>query len=176
MRLRSVLRVGVLLLLAQNAPGFEVTSAHYRIRGGNLNGGGHAAMVSTAPVPKIGALGGSIGQAEALGWSGSLVSLRTIAPGFWPIVAGGFPNLDADLDVIQAFRDDCVDDLDVIAHRNSLADPVGSALSLAGTEKPRRSRSGSEGDLAPGLSRAGSVDPPREHAVRVREETTHSLP
>jgi hypothetical protein len=170
-RFTTVCRISAFVLLAQSAAGFEMSSPSYRIRGGNLNGGGVTAMVSTAPAPGVGSLGASIGQSEALGFSGSTVTLRTIAPGFWPIVAGGFPHLDADLDVIQAFRDDCpfaydpaqsdsggvgtlapdgigdacqcgdvdddgvVDDLDVIAYRDSLADPLGSALSLAGTAK-----------------------------------------
>ncbi len=50
---------------------------------------------------------GSAFQSEALGFSGSTATLRTLAPGFWPIVAGGFPSLDSDLDGIQSFRDNC---------------------------------------------------------------------
>ena len=95
------------LALAPGAGALELSSASYRILGSNLNGGGHAAMVSTAPNPSIGSLGGSIGQSEALGFSGSTLTLRTIAPGFWPIVGGGFPTLDSDADVIAAYRDNC---------------------------------------------------------------------
>jgi hypothetical protein len=93
--------------LTDTAGAVEMSSASYRILGANLNGGGHPALVSTAPVPAIGSVGTSIGQSEALGFSGSLATLRTIAPGFWPIVGGGFPTLDSDADAIQSFRDNC---------------------------------------------------------------------
>jgi hypothetical protein len=158
--------LGVAFLSASAAHAIELASPSYRVLGANLNGGGHPAMTSTEFV-----VGASIGQSGALGFSGSVTTLRTVAPGFWPIVLGGFPNLDSDGDVIQAFRDNCaytfnpgqadsggiddvradsigdacqcgdvdddgiVDDLDVLAYRASLADPIGSALSPAGVSK-----------------------------------------
>ena len=64
-------------------------------------------MTSTALVPNIASLGASTGQAEALGFTGSSITLATVAPGFWPIVAGGFRTLDADADLIAAYRDNC---------------------------------------------------------------------
>lgn len=107
-RLRATcLGVGLACFAAAPAFALDLSSASYRIRGASLNGGGHPAMVSTAPVPAVGSLGASIGQSEALGFSGSAATLRTLAPGFWPIVGGGFPTLDSDADAIQAFRDNC---------------------------------------------------------------------
>jgi hypothetical protein len=157
--------------LCSDAGAVELSSASYKILGSNLNGGGHSVMVSTAPSPAIGSLGSSVGQSEALGFSGSSVTLRTIAPGFWPIVNGGFPTLDADADVVAAYRDNCpfafnptqadngsilsvvedgigdacqcadvnddglVDHDDYDAYRDSLADPVGFALTPEGVAK-----------------------------------------
>jgi hypothetical protein len=107
MRSAALLALVLGLALASGAGAIELSSASYRILGSNLNGGGHPAMVSTAASPAIGSLGGSVGQSEALGFSGSALTLRTIAPGFWPIVSGGFPTLDSDADVIAAYRDNC---------------------------------------------------------------------
>ena len=108
--MRLLLRVTAVVALA---PGLAVaspmSSAHYRIAGSNLNGGGITAMTSTAPVPKVGGLGVSTGQAEALGFAGSLITLFSVAPGFWPIVGGEFcaDVLDSDADLIAAYRDNC---------------------------------------------------------------------
>ncbi len=93
--------------IAPDTAAVELSSAHYRIRGSNLNGGGHAALTSTASIPRIGAIGASVGQSEPLGFSGRTSTLRTVAPGFWPIVLGGFPTLDPDADVVAAYRDNC---------------------------------------------------------------------
>jgi hypothetical protein len=104
---RTALAALVLAALAASAGATEMASASYRILGSHLNGGGHPALLSGAPVPSIGSAGTSIGQSEALGFSGGATTLRTLAPGFWPIVGGGLPSLDADGDVIQSFRDNC---------------------------------------------------------------------
>ncbi len=95
------------MALSNGASALDLTSASYRIRGSNVNGGGSTAMTSTAPSPRIGALGSSIGQAEALGFSGSSLTLISVVPGFWPILAGGFPTLDSDADFVPAYRDNC---------------------------------------------------------------------
>ena len=81
------------LAFAHASSAVELAGATYRVHGSNLNGGGSNSA--------------SLGQSEALGFSGSTATLRTIAPGFWPIVAGGFPSLDLDLDGRQSFRDNC---------------------------------------------------------------------
>ena len=114
----------VALVVASPSLAATMSSASYRVVGANANGGGSALMLSTAPSPAIGALGASVGQSEALGFSGSLVTLRTIAPGFWPLV-GGFPHLDSDADLIQAFRDNCP-----FAYNPTQSD-LGGILSLA---------------------------------------------
>jgi hypothetical protein len=98
------------LALAQTSSAGTMTSAHYRIVGANTNGGG--------------GLSGTVGQSEALGFSGSVLTLRTLAPGFWPLV-GGFPHLDSDADLIQAYRDNCP-----FAYNPTQSD-LGGILSLA---------------------------------------------
>lgn len=100
----------VALALAQTPSAGTMTSAHYRIVGANTNGGS--------------GLRGTVGQSVALGFSGSLLTLRTLAPGFWPLV-GGFPHLDADADLIQAYRDNCP-----FAYNPTQSD-LGGILSLA---------------------------------------------
>ena len=98
------------LALAQTSSAATMASAHYRIVGANTNGGS--------------GLSGSVGQSEALGFSGSVLTLRTLAPGFWPLV-GGFPHLDSDADLIQAYRDNCP-----FAYNPTQSD-LGGVLSLA---------------------------------------------
>ena len=114
-----------LLLLSPVARAVTLASAHYRIVGANANGGGVTALVSTAPPPvrTIGALGASAGQSEALGISGSPVTLRTVVPGFWPLVH--VLPIDADADAIPAYRDNCP-----FAFNPTQSD-VGGILSLA---------------------------------------------
>jgi hypothetical protein len=85
----------------------DMVSTSFLLRGGNINAGGSADMLASPPGSGIGSLGASIGQSEALGYSGSLATLSTNAPGFWPLVAGDLPMLDADEDGIQAFLDNC---------------------------------------------------------------------
>ncbi len=85
----------------------EMTSASYRVRGANFNSGGMPFMVSTASVPLIGGSGTTLGQSGTVGFKGSQVALTTEVGGLWPVVAGGFPNLDVDIDSIQSFRDNC---------------------------------------------------------------------
>ncbi len=94
-----------LLCAAGPSAAGELTSASFRLRGANLNGGSQAALQSTAPSPRFAASGVALGQSGALGFSGSGASLTSAAPGFWPIAAGEFPNLDLDGDGLQAFAD-----------------------------------------------------------------------
>jgi len=136
MRSAAVLALVVGLALPSRASAVELSSASFRILGSNLNSGGHPAMLSTAPSPAIGSLGGSVGQSEALGFSGSLLTLRTVAPGFWPIVNGGFPTLDSDADVIAAYRDNCPftfnpTQIDSGAILSVVADGIGDACQCA---------------------------------------------
>ncbi len=94
--------VGCMILLVGGlAHGEELTSASFRLLGANFNSGGAASLQGTT-----GASGVSIGQSEAVGFSGSTLDLTTSAPGFWPIVPGALPNLDVDGDLSPGFLDD----------------------------------------------------------------------
>ncbi|MFQ5515694.1 MAG: thrombospondin type 3 repeat-containing protein [Myxococcota bacterium] len=97
------------LLLATSAAAVDLSSENFLVIGSNFNGGGAARLTPAVPGSGIGSLGSSIGQSEALGFSGSTdpSSLMTAVPGFWPIVAGAFPTLDIDGDGFQAFLDNC---------------------------------------------------------------------
>jgi hypothetical protein len=82
----------------------ELTSASFRLVGSHFGGAGSAALPS--PGPRFGGSGVALGQGDALGWSGGTGSLTTSAPGFWPIVAGSLPTLDADHDGLASWLDD----------------------------------------------------------------------
>jgi len=103
--LHGVAITGLLALGAARAEALEMTSASFSSRGGNPNGGGTTQLTSTAGSPAFSGGGGSIGQSEAIGASGSLADLTTNAPGFWAIARGEFPSLDADGDGVQSFLD-----------------------------------------------------------------------
>lgn len=70
--------------------------------------GAHPASVSRARVafatslPRLGSTGYSLGQLSAVGFVGAQSTLQVAALGFWPIVAGGFPNIDTDADGIAS--------------------------------------------------------------------------
>ena len=102
---RVVLSACLFLLGAGSAAALDMTSASYSSLGGNPNGGGSLNLTSTAPSPTFEG-GGSLGQSEAIGLSGSSNNLTTSRLGFWAIVQGRLPSLDADSDQIQSFLDD----------------------------------------------------------------------
>ena len=83
----------------------ELTSPNYRHRAGHFN----AAMVRGLPyVPgntSIRHVNGSLGQSEAVTFSGVANDLTTVAAGIWPIVVGALPSLDLDGDFSPAFLD-----------------------------------------------------------------------
>ena len=81
-----------LALLPTGALAGDLTSTSFRLRGAHLS----AAAGTEA----------SVGQPEAIGFGASGSSLRTSAPGFWPIVAGELPQLDPDGDLIPSYLDD----------------------------------------------------------------------
>jgi hypothetical protein len=106
-RVRVLWSICLLVLSAGPAAALEMTSASYTSRGGNPNGGGSTDLTSTAPLSAFfSELAGSLGQREAVGLSGSPSNLTTSRPGFWAIVQGELPFLDADSDGIQSFLDD----------------------------------------------------------------------
>ena len=102
---------GVLLALctALSASAGDSSSASFTSRGGHLATSGSGALAAAHFSG-----GGSAGQSEAIGPSGSSITLRSQAGGFWPIVVGAFPALDQDGDGRQAFLDSD-DDNDGIA-------------------------------------------------------------
>lgn len=110
-----LLAIVLVVLFAGPAAAVELTSASYSATSGNTNSGS-AVMSSTAPNPAFSTAAGSTGQQEALGLSGSASSLTTARPGYWPVVFGAMPSLDADGDGVQSFLDpdddnDGLDDL-----------------------------------------------------------------
>ena len=94
----------VLGLAAASASAADLTSASYRVRGLHAAAGG-ARLTSTAVAPKIGPSGSSLGQGDAIGPAGSAANLTTSWPGFWPLVAGALPSLDADGDLRPTYLD-----------------------------------------------------------------------
>ncbi len=104
------MRLGLTLVacaLAAAAPAHagDLASASFRLRGIHPASIGPARLTSQAPTPMIGGAGISLGQADALGPSGSASSLRTVYPGFWVLRAGALPSLDIDHDARPGFLD-----------------------------------------------------------------------
>jgi hypothetical protein len=100
-RARSGLLLLAVLLLGGATASADSTSASFRLRGL------HPASVGPSIVSgSTFSSGASVGQAEAIGPSGSDADLTSSYPGFWAAVAGAVPSLDADGDGIQRFRDD----------------------------------------------------------------------
>src|SRR5262245_2747918 len=107
MRLFRLAIVGALAAApGVGAHGAELTSASYRLRGLHPESLGPRILTSSLPSPSLSASGVSLGQGEAIGPSGSAVDLRSHFPGFWPLVAGALPSLDADGDLRPVFLDD----------------------------------------------------------------------
>ena len=102
---RALPLVLALLGIAAAARAGDLTSASYRLRGLHPASVGPARLASSAPAPAIGSSGASLAQGDALGPAGSAVNLTTSWPGFWPLVAGALPALDADGDGRQTFLD-----------------------------------------------------------------------
>ena len=114
---RPTLHVGSLALLVACPASADLSSASYTIRGGNVSAA--ASDLSSSSYTGFGALG----QSEAIGFSGGAADLTTIAPGFFPIVAGDFADLDLDGDGVAYF-------LDADADGDGLADVVETNTSI----------------------------------------------
>ena len=95
----SIVVLAAFLGSAATAWGADLTSTGYRLRGGHVNAAGNSLLQSTAPIPRFSGSRVSVGQAEAIGFSGSTSDLESSATGFWPIVQGGLASLDFDGDV-----------------------------------------------------------------------------
>ena len=102
----ALVALAAILTSALPAEGTELSSTSFRLLGGHIGAGGSALLQSTAPGRRFSGSGVSIGQPEAIGFSGSSSDLRSSAPGFWPVVQGDLVSLDFDADGIQAFFDD----------------------------------------------------------------------
>lgn len=93
------------LLWTSHAAAVELTSPNYRHRAGNLNAGMLRGLPYDPGNASIRHVNGSLGQSEAVTFSGRANGLTTVAAGFWPIVSGSLPSLDLDGDVSPAFLD-----------------------------------------------------------------------
>jgi hypothetical protein len=97
----SLAAMGLLLLLPSSAAlGEDLVSASFRMRGAGVSSG--VSLLDSGSDSS----GVAVAQPEPPGFAGSQNDLTTVAPGFWPIVAGGFPNLDLDGDLRPGFLDD----------------------------------------------------------------------
>jgi len=112
-----LLSSGLLFLPVSKAGAADSSSANYTLRGAGTNGG--TTVVATAP---SGASSGfTLGRIPTPRPSAGFASLDTVAPGFWPIVRGAYPNLDIDGDGVPAFLDldDDGDGLDDLVETNT---------------------------------------------------------
>jgi hypothetical protein len=98
----------VLLVAGSPAGAGELSSAGHRIVGGHLAATAGASLVGASPSPAYSGTG-SAGQGGPVGFSGGALDLTTVAAGFWPVVAGDLPGLDADGDGVRAYEDNCLD-------------------------------------------------------------------
>ncbi len=94
------------LWIAGSAAGADLTSTSFRLRGLHLASLGPSVLASSSPSPVISASAVSLGQGEAIGPAGSASDLTSHFPGFWPLVAGALPSLDADGDSRPVFLDE----------------------------------------------------------------------
>lgn len=105
-RFRLAITAALVALSAVAAHGADLTSASYRLRGLHPESLGPRILNPGAPSSAFSASGVSLGQGEAIGPSGSAVDLSSHFPGFWPLVAGALPSLDADGDLRPTFLDE----------------------------------------------------------------------
>ena len=87
------------------AMALELTSSSYRHRAGNLNSAMVRAVTIDPGNASIQHALGSLGQSEAVTFSGLPNDLTTMAAGVWPVVVGSLPSLDLDGDFSPAFLD-----------------------------------------------------------------------
>ena len=108
----------------------------------------------------------SIGQAEALGFSGSTSDLTSSAAGFWPVVQGDLASLDFDGDGIQAFFDDD-DDNDGLLDSVETNTGVFNSAADTGTD-PLDPDTDGDG-IDDGLEVSGGTDPTDANSPAVAE-------
>ena len=104
MRVLTLLHLAAAVIgIALPAPGADLTSASFRMRGAHE--ASVAARALSSAGPRFSASGVALGQADALGFAGGSSSLSMSAPGFWPIAAGAFPHHDVDGDGVASWLD-----------------------------------------------------------------------
>jgi len=142
-----------LLAFAAALPAFagDLSSPGYVSRGGHVSASGSGALSAASF-----AGGGSAGQSEAIGPSGSSNTLSTQASGFWPIVVGAFPALDQDGDGRQAFLDSD-DDNDGIA--DSFETNTGVFVSAADTGTNPNDADSDDDGFVDGAEVVAATDP-----------------
>lgn len=137
-------------LLASQSAAADLQSASYTLRGGHVSAGG-----ISAASPSFSSMA-AVGQSEPVGPSGSPLDLGTVAPGFFPILAGALPGLDGDLDGVAWFLDpdDDGDGLDDSVETNT------GAFVSAGDTGTDPLLADSDGDGVPdGIETGGGSDP-----------------
>ena len=148
-----------LVLVSSSADAGELSSASYRHRAGTFSSStaaGTSALVSAAIDPAFGSAETSVGGAPSVAPVGSLGTLSSLLPGFWPIVLGALPTLDLDGDLAQFFldEDDDGDGLDDVHETGT-----GFFVSATNTgTSPTRVDSDGDG-FADGVEVAAGTDP-----------------
>lgn len=129
----------------------ELTGPEHRLRGAHFQAAG-------APRPGAGGSGLSLGSPAAAGPAGHSGDLRSVYPGFWPIVAGHLADLDLDGDAVPAFLDPD-DDGDALADEVETNTGFYAGPDDTGTDP---SNPDSDGDgFADGVEVALGSDPTR---------------
>jgi len=93
------------LAIAPAVSAETLISASYQLLAAHPAGTGDAALPFSGG-SELGSTGFSVGQLSVVGFAGAAGSLDTAASGFWPIVLGGFANIDTDGDGIASPFDD----------------------------------------------------------------------
>lgn len=97
--------VALLLLPIKFSYAGDLSSTNFIARAGSFSASGGGIMLSQSGLRSS---SGTVGQSEPIGIGGTPVNLTTAAPGFWPVVAGDLPSIDADSDGVQILFDNCV--------------------------------------------------------------------
>ena len=78
-----------------------LSSSNFRLVAGHPASAGSGGLALSG-AGGLGSMGYSVGQLSVVGFAGAASSLDTSAHGFWPIVLGGFANIDTDADGIAS--------------------------------------------------------------------------
>lgn len=172
-----LLLAGVLLLglFVSSVAAEELVSPSYRHRAGAFSSAavaGASALSSAASEPVYSSLSTTVGGAPTIVPVGSLGTLSSLLPGFWPIRVGVFPTLDLDGDLAQFFldEDDDGDGLDDV-HETGTGFFVSSTNT--GTS-PTRIDSDGDG-VADGAEVAAGTDPTDPFSTPVGSPEVPSL-